>query len=120
MKIALVSAICLLALAGCSRSDRSPEAIRQDTAKVTTEATKDVKAVAKGVEDALQNKSTAATSVNINSASAADLERLPGIGAVSARRIVARRPFRDTSDLVKRRVVSQAEYDRISSQISAQ
>lgn len=103
-------------MAGCTPADRSPEAIRHDTAKATTTAVRDAKAVAKGVADGLKAKG----SVNINTASADDLESLPGIDAIAAHKIIAGRPYSDSDQLVKRRLVSKPEYDRISSQIVAQ
>jgi helix-hairpin-helix protein len=119
MKRALfcIMTLVLLTSIGCTPSQRSPEAIRQDTAKATTEATKDAKAVVKGVEDALKNKSS--DSVDINEATPDQLRALPGITAVQAHRIVAGRPYTSTDQLVKRRIVSKAEYDKISGQVVA-
>ena len=39
--------------------------------------------------------------------------------AVHAKRIVAARPYQSSDDLVKRRLVSKAEYDRIAAQVVA-
>jgi competence protein ComEA len=128
MKRILLCTVTLLALVGCTPADRTPEGIKKDAAKAATEAKRDVKevaqdakAAAKGVEDALKTNGTKTNdAININTASADDLESLPGINAAAARRIIARRPYGDQKDLVKRRVVSKAEYDRIASQIVAQ
>jgi competence protein ComEA len=55
--------------------------------------------------------------VDINSASEAMLDQLPGIGEAYSRRIVDSRkvdgPFKSTQDLVTRRVVPQATFDMI-------
>jgi competence protein ComEA len=55
--------------------------------------------------------------VDINSASEAALDQLPGIGAAYSRRIVDSRavdgPFKATQDLVARRVIPQATFDLI-------
>ncbi|MFZ0745199.1 MAG: helix-hairpin-helix domain-containing protein [Terracidiphilus sp.] len=116
MKRALFSTFALLFLIGCSPANRSPEAIRQDTAQATRTAVRDGKAVAKGVVDGLKAKG----SVNINKATPGDLETLPGIDAAAAHRIIAHRPYEDSGDLLKRHVVTRAEYDRIANQIVAQ
>jgi DNA uptake protein ComE-like DNA-binding protein len=107
----------LAGLAGCSPNQNpTPDQIRQDTAKATREAARDTKAAVQGVVDGL--KKTAP--VNINKASEADLETLPGVDAVRAHRIVANRPYDHSDELVKRDVITQAEYDRISSQVVTQ
>jgi DNA uptake protein ComE-like DNA-binding protein len=125
MKAMLLGTIALLCLAGCSQANPSPETIRRDTAKATSEAITDAKAVAKGVADGVKQHQDhgsggTSTGININSASVNDLESLPGVDAVRARRIIDGRPYDDPSDLVKKRVVSKAEYDRIAGQITTQ
>ena len=57
--------------------------------------------------------------VDVNHASVAELERLPGVHAAAARRIVARRPFHHANELEKQGIVSHAEYERIASQLTA-
>jgi DNA uptake protein ComE-like DNA-binding protein len=107
----------LAGLAGCTSSQNpTPDQIRQDTAKATREAARDTKAAVQGVVDGLKKS----VPVNINKASEADLETLPGIDAVRARRIAANRPYDHSDELVKRDVITQAEYDRISNQVVTQ
>jgi hypothetical protein len=107
--------LALIPLAACTPEKRSPDAIREDTARVTSEATRDAKAVAKGVVEGLREKGP----VNINKASEQDLESLPGIGETTARRIVDGRPYDSGSDLVKKHLISREEYNRIASKIVA-
>ncbi len=57
--------------------------------------------------------------ININRASADDLKSLPGIDNNAASRIIDHRPYTDSGDLVKRHVISRAEYDRIAGKIEA-
>jgi DNA uptake protein ComE-like DNA-binding protein len=115
MKRTLLLALGLLFLAGCSSANRSPDAIRQQTASATATAARDAKAVAQGVAQGLKEKGP----ININKASEDDLASLPGIDHATARRIVAGRPYGDSDDLVKRHVVSKSEYDRIADHITA-
>ena len=60
----------------------------------------------------------AGTKVDINTASAALLDQLPGIGAAYSRRIVDSRtldgPYASIDELVERRVIPRATFDRIS------
>jgi DNA uptake protein ComE-like DNA-binding protein len=112
------SALILLLAAGCTSDQRNnPDEIRQETAKATREVARDAKAVAQGVGDGLKSK--VGTSININTATADQLATLPGINDARARRIIANRPYDHADDLVKKHVVPQEEYDRISGQIVA-
>ena len=117
MKLLSVCALSLVGMVGvgCSSASRSPDAIRHDSAVATAAAVRDGKAVAKGVFDGLRAKGP----VNLNKASAEELVGLPGIDAAVARRIVEKRPYQDSGELVTRRVISKAEYDRIASQVVA-
>ncbi len=67
------------------------------------------------------NPTAAASSplVDINRATAVEIERISGIGKVFAARIVAGRPYANKAQLVTKRVLSQAMYDRIKDQIIA-
>jgi competence protein ComEA len=56
--------------------------------------------------------------INVNTASVAELDKLPGIGEVRAQAIVANRPYSDTAELVSRAKVPQSVYDKIRDQIS--
>ncbi len=57
MRRTVLSTLALVAFAGCSTPEkRSPDAIRENTAKATAAATRDVKAVAKGVVEGLREK----------------------------------------------------------------
>lgn len=113
----LLFAFSTLAVSGCTHEQGpNPDQIRQDTAKATRTAAQDAKAAVQGVVDGLKKQKP----VDINNASASDLETLPGIDASRARKIMANRPYERRDALVKRRVLSQSEYDRIANEISAQ
>jgi DNA uptake protein ComE-like DNA-binding protein len=114
----ILFASTLLAVSGCSHDPQgpTPDQIRQDTAKATRTAAQDAKAAVQGMVDGLKKQKQ----VDINRASADDLETLPGIDASRARRIIADRPYQHSDELVKRRVISQGEYDRIANSITSQ
>lgn len=61
--------------------------------------------------------------LDINTATAAQLDQLPGIGEAYSRRIVDSRAvdgrFKSTEDLVTRKIIPRATYDRIRDLISA-
>jgi competence protein ComEA len=61
----------------------------------------------------------AANLLDINSASEADLKALPGIGDAYAAKIVAGRPYRAKNQLVQKKVIPQAAYDKIKDKIIA-
>lgn len=107
--------LALLTLTACSPEKRSPDAIRDQTAKATSAATRDAKAVVQGVYDGLKSSGT----VNINKADESKLETLPGVDTTIARRIIDHRPYESGYDLVKKRVMTKHEYDRIAGRIAA-
>jgi DNA uptake protein ComE-like DNA-binding protein len=104
-------ALLLLFLAGCSCNNT--DAIRERTADVTAAAKRDSKAIASGVIEGLQRKGP----WDINSASAKDLESLPKITPALAHAIIDGRPYKKTSDLYHRHILTKDQYNRISSQI---
>ena len=51
--------------------------------------------------------------LDVNSASKADLETLPGIGDAYAQKIIDGRPYQRKDQLVSKKVIPQATYDKI-------
>ncbi len=61
----------------------------------------------------------AAGQIDINSASREELMTLDGIGEVKADAIIRWRPFKAKTDLVERRVIPEALYEKIADKVVA-
>jgi len=57
--------------------------------------------------------------LDINTAPASELETLAGIGEAYSKKIVENRPYKRKDELVKKKIVPQATYDKIKDHIIA-
>lgn len=62
-------------------------------------------------------RATDQRTIDLNAASVHELEALPGIGSVLARRIVQGRPYQTVDDLVRVKGIAKKKLDTIRSQI---
>jgi len=60
-----------------------------------------------------------AVGLDINTAPAAELKAIPGIGDVYSAKIIAGRPYKMKDQLVSRKIIPQATYDKIKEKIVA-
>ena len=73
----------------------------------------------KDIKPGSKSAATKSAQLDINSASKSDLMALPGIGDAYAQTIIAGRPYKRKDELVTRKIIPDALYDRIKGQIIA-
>jgi competence protein ComEA len=61
---------------------------------------------------------TSSGPVSINSGSESELDSLPGVGPVTAQKIISNRPYSSIDELVSKKAVGQKEFDKIKEMIS--
>ena len=113
----LAAAGLILILTGCFSCSvkQNPQQLKEKTAETTAALKSDAKAVASGVREGWSRDKP----LDINHASKAQLESLPGISAATADRIIANRPYARRDDLLSRGLLTRREYERISEQLTA-
>jgi competence protein ComEA len=57
--------------------------------------------------------------IDINSASAEELDKLPGVGPVRAQAIISHRPYHGKDDLANRKIIPENVYNEIKDKIIA-
>lgn len=74
--------------------------------------------------DTMSNSSASTTDtsgmININSALEAQLDTLPKIGPVTAKKIIGGRPYQDINELVSKKVLGQKTFEGIKEKIVAE
>ncbi|MGZ4814601.1 MAG: ComEA family DNA-binding protein [Terriglobales bacterium] len=109
----ITSLLWLTACTGCGQQ-KSPEEIQHETANATAKLKRDTVAVAKGVKEGFSKPKT----VDVNSASRDELTSTLGVTDQVADRIIAARPYENADQLVTKRAVTNAEYDRIKDKVT--
>jgi hypothetical protein len=111
--------LCLAAGCGRGGSNRNlgkqAVEITRAARQAAATAERELNAVAGGVQEGLHGGGGPGAPLHLDAASQSEVAALPGNTPEEASRIVANRPFRSTRDLLRKRLISEAEYGRISS-----
>jgi DNA uptake protein ComE-like DNA-binding protein len=89
-----------------------------DARVVAKNAEQAVNDVAAGVKQGIESKGAPSPRVDLNSASGADLEALPGISVHKAKEIIDHRPYASSHDLVKEGLLTEAQYEEIAPKVT--
>jgi competence protein ComEA len=89
----------------------------RDGAKIYIPANGEEVVASGGSGESMVMGDSASEMININSASSSELEALPGIGKVTAEKIVDNRPYRSIQDLVDKKVVGKSVFDKIKDKV---
>jgi DNA uptake protein ComE-like DNA-binding protein len=113
----LAAAGLILLLTGCFSCSvkQNPQQLKEKTAETTAALKSDAKAVASGVREGWSRDKP----LDVNHATKAQLESLPGITPPVADRIIASRPYGKREDLLTRGILTRREYGRISDRVTA-
>jgi len=106
--------LLLATLAGCTQQQRSQD-LKEQTAQATADVKRDAKAVAAGISEGWSRDKQ----LDLNTATKDQLQTLPGVTAAEADRVIAGRPYDEAGDVVTRRIMPKAEYDKIADRITA-
>jgi len=106
--------LVLTACFSCSVK-QNPQQLKEKTAQTTAALKSDAKAVAAGVREGWSRDKP----LDLNHATRAQLESLPGVNAAIADRIIAGRPYAKPDDLLSRGVISRRQYAKISELVTA-
>jgi DNA uptake protein ComE-like DNA-binding protein len=79
------------------------------------EAGRAMKAAVDGVKEGWENGTQKA--VDLNAASQDELTGLPGVGPHEAKRIMAGRPYKDKHELVSKKIMSAAAYEKLKNDV---
>ena len=65
-----------------------------------------------------QNNLKSSLTININMATLAELDGLPGIAEITAKKIVDGRPYQNISQLIEKKIISKTVFDKIKDKLS--
>lgn len=113
---------CLLAISGCvisrpseNSKDQNSKDLKEKTADATAALKKDSKDMAVGIREGW-NRDKA---LDLNRATKEQLLTLPGMTPQTSDKVIAGRPYDSADQLVDRRILTQAQYEKIKDKVVA-
>ena len=73
---------------------------------------------ASGGQSVLGAENSRSGSININLANEKELDSLPGVGAVTAQKIIAGRPYKSIDELTQKKIVGQKVFENLKDKIT--
>jgi len=93
-------------------------AVAQNTSS-TKQTSSPASAASRTTEKTAGKSEKASELVDINSANAEELDKLPGVGPARAKAIIANRPYNGKDDLSQRKIIPPNVYNQIKDKIIA-
>jgi DNA uptake protein ComE-like DNA-binding protein len=116
--LAVLSCAALLGPAAGFAQSAAPAAPAPTAAPVAPVAAAPAAAPASGSMRGMKMPAGTPSVVNINTASAADLDKLPQIGRARSAKIIKNRPYATTEDLLTKKVLPKGVFERIKSMVT--
>lgn len=71
------------------------------------------------LENSANNSSVDSQLININAATMEELDQLPGIGKITAQKIIQNRPYSNINELLEKKIVNKSTFEKIKELITA-
>lgn len=119
MSIALVAFVAALAAPLAFAQGSSAPATTPSSTPAAAPAAEPAKAAPAEKHSSKKSSKSEAAKIDINSCSKEELMKLPGVGDVTADKIIAGRPYKSKKDIETKKIVTSKEYSKISAHIIA-
>ena len=111
--ISLITIIFFLGFVGCANQKQNPNELKEKTTQAAHEMKQSAQEVAEGIREGLSRDKP----LNLNMATKDQLSSLQ-LSEAEADAVIAARPYYSPDELVKRKVLSKEEYERIADRVT--